>query len=134
MNTQLPDNPQFHKFYLKHTKHLKLVEYQPKTIEAYSRAIKRIGNYFACELDNLSQDQLLDYFHDLLETHSWGTVKLDLYGLQFFYTHVLNKTWEQIPLIKKPKATRIPDILSIKEVNQLIAAKKRKKRGMEFPF
>jgi glycosyltransferase involved in cell wall biosynthesis len=28
---------------------------------------------------------LLDYFHDLLESHSWSTVKLDLYGLKFFY-------------------------------------------------
>lgn len=65
---------------------------------------------------------MLDYFHDLLESHSWNTVKLDLYGLQFFYTHVLQKTWEHIPLIKKPKARRIPDILSIKQVNQLIDA------------
>jgi integrase/recombinase XerD len=122
MDTKLPNNPQFNKLYVRHSKHLKLAGYQPKTVEAYSRAIRRIGNYFDCKLDNLSQDQLLDYFHDLLETHSWNTVKLDLYGLQFFYTHVLHKTWEHIPLIKKPKAKRIPDILSIQQVNQLIAA------------
>lgn len=122
MDTTLPNNQQFNKFYIKHCKHLKLAGYQPKTVEAYSRAIRRIGNYFDCKVDNLSQDQLLDYFHDLLESHSWNTVKLDLYGLQFYYTHVLQKTWEHIPLIKKPKATRIPDILSIKQVNQLITA------------
>jgi len=121
MNTKLPDNPQFNKDYAKHCKHLKLAGYQPKTIEAYSRGIRRVGNYFDCRLDNLSKDQLLDYFHDLLESHSWNTVKLDLYGLQFFYTHVLQKTWEHIPLIKKPKARRIPDILSVDQVNQLLA-------------
>lgn len=122
MDTKLPNNPQFNKHYIKHCKHLKLAGYQPKTIEAYARAIRRIGNYFDCKLGNLSKDQLLDYFYDLLESHSWNTVKLDLYGLQFFYTHVLQKTWERIPLIKQPKVTRIPDILTVKQINQLVAA------------
>jgi len=31
---------------------------------------------------------LLDYFHDLLGRLSWSAVKLDLYGLKFFYTYV----------------------------------------------
>ena len=121
MDTKLPSIPQFNKLYVKHCKHLKLAGYQPKTVEAYARAIRRIGNYFDGRLEDLSEDQLLDYFHDLLASHSWNTVKLDLYGLQFFYTHVLQKTWVHIPLIKKPKAKRIPDILSIKQVNQLLA-------------
>ena len=121
MDTRIPNDSQFNKQYTKHCKHLKLAGYQPKTIEAYARAIRRIGNYFDSKLDNLTQDQLLDYFYDLLQSHSWNTVKLDLYGLQFFYTHVLQKTWEHIPLIKQPKVTRIPDILTIKQANQLFS-------------
>ncbi|HHB76063.1 MAG TPA: hypothetical protein ENK84_05930, partial [Desulfobulbus sp.] len=58
--------------------HLKLKGLQPKTIEAYSRAIRRIGNYFGGRVDDLNSDQLLEYFTDLLECHSWSTVKLDL--------------------------------------------------------
>jgi site-specific recombinase XerD len=101
---------------------LKVAGFRPKTVEAYARAIRRIGNHFNGQIDNLTSDQLLDYFHTLLETHSWSSAKLDLYGLQFFYTHVLKKTWEDIPLIKPKKARRIPDIVTIKEVNQLFAA------------
>jgi len=56
---------------------------RPKTIDAYARAIRRIGNYFDCRIDNLSSGQLRDYFTELLDTHSWSTVKLDLYGLKF---------------------------------------------------
>lgn len=56
MDTKLPNSPQFNKYYIKHCKHLKLAGYQPKTVEAYARAIRRIGNYFNCRLDNLSQD------------------------------------------------------------------------------
>jgi len=125
MNINMPENPQFNKYYQKHLKLLKLNGLQPKTIEAYSRAIRRIGNYFDCRIDNLTSDQLLDYFNELLDSHSWSAVKLDLYGLKFFYTRVLNKTWEDIPLIKPPKTSRIPDILSIDQVNQVVAATNR---------
>jgi integrase/recombinase XerD len=95
---------------------------RPKTIDAYTRAIRRIGNYFDCPIDTLSSDQLLDYFHDLLECRSWSAVKLDLYGLKFFYTHVLERAWSDLPLVKPPQNTRIPDILSHDQLTQLFAA------------
>jgi integrase/recombinase XerD len=122
MNTNMPKDPRFNKYYRKHQKCLKLAGLQPKTVEAYSRAIRRIGNYFDCQIDNLTMDQLLDYFHELLKTRSWSAVKLDLYGLKFFYSRVLKKTWEDIPLIKSPKTTRIPDILSVEQLHELVAA------------
>jgi site-specific recombinase XerD len=122
MNTNMPNDPQFKKYYRKHQKFLKLAGLQPKTVEAYSRAIRRIGNYFDCRIDNLTTDQLLDYFHELLNSHSWSAVKLDLYGLKFFYSRVLKKTWEDIPLIKPPKTSRIPDILSVEQLHHLVAA------------
>ncbi len=125
MNTRMPSDPQFNKNYQKLMKCLRLAGLRPKTIDAYSRAIRRIGNYFDCRIEQLTSDQLLDYFNDLLESHSWNTVKLDLYGLKFFTTNVLNKTWTDVPLIKPPKTTRIPDILSIEQVQQLVAATNR---------
>ena len=108
MNTSMPQAPHFNKQYQNHLKLLKLGGLQPKTADAYARAIRRIGNYFDCRIDSLSSDQLLDYFNELLEEHSWSSVKLDLYGLKFFYSRVLQKTWEDIPLIKPPKTSRIP--------------------------
>jgi integrase len=122
MNTDMPQDQQFIKQYQKHLKCLKLGGLQPKTIDAYARAIRRIGNYFDCRIDNLSSDQLLDYFTELLDTHSWSAVKLDLYGLKFFYSKVLGKSWEDIPLVKPPKTSRIPDILSIEQARKLFAA------------
>ena len=121
MNTTMPQDPHFNKQYQQHLQCLKLGGLQPKTIEAYARAIRRIGNYFDCRMDNLSSEQLLDYFTELLDTHSWSAVKLDLYGLKFFYARVLNKPWEDVPLIKPPKTSRIPDILSVEQMGQLFA-------------
>lgn len=115
----------FNHYYAQHCKHLKLKGLQPKTIEAYSRAIRRIGGYFDGHLDDLSQDQLLDYFHALLERLSWSAVKLDLYGLKFFYTHVLAKPWADIPLIKPPRSTRIPDIVTVDEARLLFLSTRK---------
>jgi len=110
----------FNRKYQTHLKHLKLKGLQPKTIEAYSRAVRRIGDYFDHKIDDLSEQQLTDYFTDLLDSHSWSAVKLDLYGLKFYYTHVLHKAWENIDLIKPPKAQRLPDIVTIEETKRLI--------------
>ena len=73
--------PEFDHFYQAHLKHLQLKGLQPKTIEAYARAIRRVGDYF----DHRIEAQLADYFTDLLASHSWSAVKLDLYGPKFFY-------------------------------------------------
>lgn len=124
MNINMPEDPQFKVYYRKHLKYLRLNGFRPKTIDAYSRAIRRIGNYFDCRIYSLSSDQLLDYFTELLDSHSWATVKLDLYGLKFFYAKVLDKTWDNIPLIKPPKTIRIPDILAAEQLNRLFAATK----------
>ena len=112
----------FNRLYETHLKHLKLKGLQPTTIEAYARAIRRIGAYFDHRIEDLSEAQLTKYFTDLLETHSWSAVKLDLYGLKFFYTHVLRKPWVAVGLIKPPKSQRLPDIVTVAEAARLFEA------------
>jgi site-specific recombinase XerD len=112
----------FKRNYEAHLKHLRLKGLQPKTIEAYARAIRRIGGYFDHRIDDLSEPQLTDYFTDLLASHSWSAVKLDLYGLKFYYTHVLRKPWVAVDLIKPPKAQRLPNIVTVEEAGRLFAA------------
>lgn len=108
--------------YTTHLKHLKLKGLQPKTIDAYARAIRRIGAYFDYQIDDLSPAQLADYFTDLLASHSWSAVKLDLYGLKFYYAHVLKKPWVAPQLIKPPKTRRLPDIVTVDEAQYLFTA------------
>ena len=114
--------PDFNRLYQSHLKHLKLKGLQPKTIEAYARAIRRAGDYFDHRIDALTEPQLTDYFSDLLASHSWSAVKLDLYGLKFFYTHVLRQPWVAPNLIKPPKGQRLPDILTVEEAQRLFQA------------
>ena len=115
-------NARFEQNYQSHLKHLTLKGLQAKTIEAYSRAIRRIGDRFDRQIDSLSEQQLTDYFTELVASHSWSTVKLDLYGLRFYYAHVLRKPWVAPGLIKPPKSQRLPDIVTVAEVQRIFAA------------
>jgi len=117
-----PSTTQFDRQYQAHLKHLKLKGLQPKTIEAYSRAIRRIGARFDHRIDDLSEPQLRNYFTELLGTHSWSAVKLDLYGLKFYTQHVLKKPWVAPGLIKPPKSQRLPDIVTIDEARRIFDA------------
>ena len=117
-----PSEAQFKRRYESHLKHLRLKGLQPKTIEAYARAVRRIGAYFDHQIDDLTEPQLTDYFTDLLESHSWSAVKLDLYGLKFYYAHVLRKPWVSLDLIRPPKAQRLPDIVTVAEAQRLVQA------------
>jgi len=115
-------NSNFKLNYQTHLQHLKLKGLQPKTLDAYSRAIRRIGQYFDYQINALSEDQLTHYFSDLLSTHSWSTVKLDLYGLKFFYQHVLHQPWVSIDLIRPPRSKRLPDIVTVDEAAAIFIA------------
>ncbi|MCP4410937.1 MAG: tyrosine-type recombinase/integrase, partial [Gammaproteobacteria bacterium] len=112
----------FKQKYQTYLKHLKLKGLQPKTIEAYARAIRRIGAYFDYQIDDLSRAQLTDYFTDLLDAYSWSTVKLDLYGLKFYYAHVLRTPWVDVNLIKPPKIRRLPNIVTVDQAKRLFMA------------
>lgn len=114
--------PGFDQRYQTHLKHLTLKGLQPKTIEAYSRAIRRMGEYFDGQIDELSPAQLTEYFSDLISTHSWSSVKLDLYGYKFYTQHVLRKPWVMPDLVKPPKTQRLPDIVTVEEAARLFAA------------
>jgi len=48
------NDSKFNFYYELHCKYLKLKGLQPKTIDSYSRAIRRIGGYFGGNLDNLT--------------------------------------------------------------------------------
>jgi len=121
----------FKKLYQRHLRSLKLQGKSQKTIDAYSRAVRRISEHFDCCPNQLTTEQLEIYFGELVDSHSWSTVKVDRNGLQFFWKHVLKLDWQWLNIIKPPKIHTIPDILTPVEIEQLIG-KTRKLRYRVF--
>ena len=93
-----------------------------KTIDGYSRAVRRLSERFDCCPDGLSADDLKTHFADLVESHSWSTIKIDRNGLQFFYRHVLGRQWDWIAIVKPPQVKRLPDILSQQDLVDVLRA------------
>ncbi|NRA71361.1 MAG: phage integrase N-terminal SAM-like domain-containing protein [Gammaproteobacteria bacterium] len=110
-----------------HLINLRLQGMRPSTIDAYTRAVRRITEFFDKAPDTLTTQELKTYFHALIKTHSWSTIKLDRNGLQFFYRHTLNKQWEWLSIVKPPQVKRLPDILSPDEVAKLISKTKKQR-------
>lgn len=106
--------------YQQHLINLTLQGKRPATIDAYSRAVRRITQYFDQVPDTLTTAHLKQYFNSLIQTHSWSTVKLDRNGLQFFYRYTLNKQWQWLSIVKPPQVKRIPDILTPTQLSNLI--------------
>ena len=57
MDTPATPSAHFDRQYKLHLKHLQLKGLQPKTIDAYARAIRQLGDYFAHDIDALSEPQ-----------------------------------------------------------------------------
>jgi Site-specific recombinase XerD len=110
----------FDSLYQRHINALRRQGKADNTIDGYSRALRRITEFFDRVPDRLTQDDLKDYFSSLTKTHSWSTVKVDRNGLQFFYKHVLNKHWQWVDIVKPPQKKVLPDILTLKEIERMI--------------
>lgn len=106
--------------YHQHLINLTLQGKRPATIDAYSRAVRRITDYFKRSPDTLTTQDLKQYFNALIKTHSWSTVKLDRNGLQFFYRYTLDKKWQWLDIVKPPQVKHLPDILTPSQVSDVI--------------
>ena len=103
-------------------KRLKLHGLQPKTIALYSHGVLRTGAYFGYQIDALTREQLTDYFVHVVEQLSWSTLKHNLYGLKFYYAHVLQKPWPGADLVKPPKTSKLPDIVTVEQAQRIFNA------------
>ena len=119
------DEIKFNKSYQQFLQALKLQGKADKTIDSYSRAVRRLVKHFDCLPEQLTPENLKDYFAALVESHSWSTVKIDRLGFQFYWRHVLKKDWQWIEIVKPPKVKTLPDILTTSEIERLIGATRK---------
>ncbi len=123
MNNQ--DQVRFNELYQRHINELTLQGKSEKTIEMYSRSLRRLAEYFDQCPDTVSTEQLKQYFLALVKSHSWSSVKVDRNAFQFFYKHVLNKEWTWIDIVKPPRIQPLQDVLAISELEAIINATRK---------
>jgi len=99
---------------------MKLQGFRPSTISNYCRGVLKTSEYHNCCPGTLSEIQLKDYFHYILEDRSWSLVKIVRNALQFYFKFVLDKEWVWINIIKPPKEQTLPEIITQTEVNLVL--------------
>ena len=114
------EQERFDRLYHQHLQALKLQGKRGKTVDCYARSVRRIAGFFDRCPDNLSPDDLKRYFTWMLESYSWSSIKVDLWGLSFFHRHVLGRSMDWIGIIKPPQSRSLPDIPTREEVKRLI--------------
>jgi site-specific recombinase XerD len=118
MDTQ--EKLRFDVLYQNHLTTLTLQGKATKTIDAYSRAVRRLAAFVDRCPDDVSVDELRSFFAALIKSHAWSTVKLDLNGLRFFYRYVLARELPWLDIVRPPKVQSLPDILTCEEVANII--------------
>jgi len=68
------DLKRYNTLYEQHLTNLKLQGKRPATIDAYSRAVRRITAHFDRVPDTLTTSDLKHFFASLIQTHSWSTL------------------------------------------------------------
>jgi integrase/recombinase XerD len=114
------EQERFDRLYHQHLQALKLQGKRGKTVDCYARSVRRIAGFFDRCPDNLSPDDLKRYFTWMLESYSWSSIKVDLWGLSFFHRHVLGRSMDWVGIIKPPQSRSLPDIPTREEVKRLI--------------
>jgi len=123
MNSE--DQSRYETLYRQNIAALKRQGLQPSTIDGYSRALRRITEYYNRPPDQLTVEDLKQFFDALIETHSWSTIKVDLSALKFFYKHILYRNWVWVDIVKPPQINSLPDILSPEEIAYLLYSFKK---------
>lgn len=116
------EQARFDSLYQRHVRALKLQGLSASTIDVYARAVRRLAETYDTCPDRLTVEQLEGYFAALVTSHSWSTVKVDRNGLQFFWQPILKRDWQWVKIIKVPQCRTLPDILTVAEIERLIAA------------
>jgi integrase len=97
--------------------------YSPRTVEAYVAAVAKLAKHFRRSPDQLGGEEIRAFQVDLLaQQTSWSQFNQIVAGLRFFFGTTLLRPGmvEMLPYGKRPK--RLPVVLSVEEVAQLLEA------------
>lgn len=103
---------------------MQLRNYSSKTVSSYSSLLSKIESFYHLPFDQISTQQLKDYVLRRITSEEISTSLINQYisAFKIMQVDVLKRNWEQIQIKRPRRVKRLPVVLSIDEVEKLIAA------------
>ncbi len=94
-----------------------------RTQEAYVRAVRQLAEHYHKSPDLITEEELRQYFLYLkkVKHYARNTATIAICGLKFFFERTLEKDWTTFNLVRPAPEKKLPVILSVAEVRQLLA-------------
>ena len=92
------------------------------TQDDYLRAVRKISEHVNQTPDQITEDELRQYFIYLKNVRKLGrsASTLAMCGIKFFYTYTLQRDWPTLTLVRAPHEHKLPVILSQEEVRRVL--------------
>jgi integrase/recombinase XerD len=103
---------------------LQLAGLSERTQEAYLRAVRQLADHFLIPPDRLSEQQVREYFLHLKNDRKFASASLGIAysGIKFFYSQTVSRDWPTLQRLRVRREKKLPDVLSVDELRQLIGA------------
>jgi integrase/recombinase XerD len=110
-------------WYEKSMRALQLAGKGERTQQAYTRAVRKLVEFFDKSPDLITETELQDYFLHRRNEDGWSpnTMRIAHAGIRFFFTHVLERDWRTFDYLGAQKEFRLPTVLSRQEVRRVLA-------------
>ncbi|MGH9962296.1 MAG: phage integrase N-terminal SAM-like domain-containing protein [Pyrinomonadaceae bacterium] len=94
-----------------------------RTREAYARAVWQLAQYYHRSPDQLSEEELRQYFLYLTNKKQIArpTATIALCGIKFFYEQTLKQAWPTLRFVRPAREWKLPVVLSREEVRRILA-------------
>lgn len=98
--------------------------YSVSTIRNYSQLLSKIEDDLRLPLEEITIQQLKDYLHQriLNEKISVSTINQSISVFKILQTDILGRDWNQFKIKRPRRERKLPVVLSLSEVEQLIVA------------
>ena len=115
MNTNLYD---------RYVSDLKLKSYAKRSIQSYMRALRQLQNFCCKELEDITEEEVREYWLYCKEELKWGsaTLRISYSGLKHFFTYTLKREWPVLKAVKFERDQTLPVVLSVDEVRKILKA------------
>ena len=95
----------------------------PRTQQCYLEAVTHLAQHYRRAPDRISEEELRQYFLFLLHAKKVpeSTFRIHLYGIRLFYERTRQRPWPVFDLVRAQKSQKLPVVLSLQEVRDLLA-------------